>query len=221
MYLEQTPRLSSRSVVGAIELPQSGRYVSHARPNATRVGWLVAGTLGVTTALVVEERSGTADWAISQLRRAPIADVTVAPMGAAFNSADTVRHIRAVLGLSVTELSRLFGVSRQSIHEWNKGGAVSQENGDKLAKISTLADVLVTAQVEVSPYILRRPLSSGKSLLETALSVDDVAAATRKIVTILSREARQREVMAERLAGRKPQHQDLRRYIAPSLAETG
>ena len=220
MYVTKAIQVDSHNCADPMALSGAGRYLSHPRPNVRQVGWLVAGTLGVISALVVEERAGTADWATSQLRRGFIEESTAVPVRSAFSSADTVRHIRAVLGLSVTELSRLFGVSRQSIHEWNNGGAVSQENGNKLARISTLADVLVQAKVEVSSYVLRRPLSSGKSLLETALLVDDVVAATSKIVAVLVREARQREVMAERLSGRKLQSQDLHRYVAPHVAET-
>jgi DNA-binding transcriptional regulator YiaG len=221
MYINRTQRSSSRDVAQVAAEPRPGRYLSNARSNATRAAWVVAGTLGVLSAQVLEAQSGTADWATSQLRRSTDADAKALPMRLAFDSAPTVRHIRAVLGLSVTELSRLFGVSRQSVHEWSKGSAVSQENGKKLEKISKLADVLVEAGIEISPHALRRPLSSGKSLLETAISVDDVAAATRKIVTILTREAKQRAVVAERLAGRKSQPQELHRYISPRIAETG
>ena len=219
MYLTNTRQIGTHNCADPVALMGAGRYLSHPRPNVRQVAWLVAGTLGVISSLVVEERSGTGDWATSQLRRGSDGQSTAISVRSAFNSADTVHHIRAVLGLSVTELSRLFDVSRQSIHEWNNGGAVSQENGNKLARISTLADVLVQAKVEVSPYVLRRPLSSGKSLLETALLVDDVATATRKIVAVLVRDARQREVMAERLSGRKFQHHDLHRYIAPHVSE--
>ena len=222
MYVTKAPPIGTHNRVAPMLFKDAGRYLSDPRPNVRQVGWLVAGTLGVISTLVVAERTErTADWAISQLRPASNSESTAVLVRSAFNSADTVRHIRAVLRLSVTELSKLFRVSRQSMHEWSNGGAVSQENGDKLAKISLLADVLAEAQIEVSPYILRRPLSSGKSLLETALSVDDVVAATRKVVTALVREARQREVLAERLSGRKAQSQDLHRYIAPHVAETG
>jgi DNA-binding transcriptional regulator YiaG len=216
MYISSSASRSSTHSVGA---PKSVRYVNVAGVNATLVGCWVAGTLGLLSAQVLEARSGTADWASSQLLGSVDVKYPTAPMRSAFDSAQTIQHIRAVLGLSVTELSRLLGVSRQSVHDWSNGRAVSQENGDKLAKISTLADVLVEAKIEVSPYILRRPLSSGKSLLETALSVDDVADATRKIVMVLLREAKQRSLVAERLAGRKPQAQELNRYIAPRLTE--
>jgi transcriptional regulator with XRE-family HTH domain len=219
MYIEQTSLFPFRSSACPVEPLRSGRYVSRTGSSASRFGWMVAGTLGVLTAPALEAQSGTADWPTSQLLLPIGIEAPAALLRSAFDSAQTIQHIRAVLGLSVTELSRLLGVSRQSVHDWSKGRAVSQENGDKLAKISTLADVLVEAQIEVSPYILRRSLSSGKSLLETALSVDDVADSTRKIVMVLLREAKQRSLVAERLAGRKPQAQELNRYIAPRLTE--
>lgn len=222
MYITKAAQIGPHSGAAPMLFKDAGRYLSDPRPNVRQVGWLVVGTLGVISTLVVAQRTErTADWVINQFRRASSNESTAVLARSAFNSANTVRHIRAVLRLSVTELSKLFGVSRQSMHEWSNGGTVSQENGDKLAKISLLADVLAEAQIEVSSYILRRPLSSGKSLLETALSADDVVAVTRKIVTMLIREARQREVMAERLSGRKAHSKDLHRYFAQHVAEIG
>ena len=111
-------------------------------------------------------------------------------------------------------------MSRQTIHEWIKGGAVSPDNGKKLEKIAVLADVLAKAHIEISPFILRHPLASGKSLLETALIADDVVAVTSEAVQILVREARQRERTSERLATRSPRPENLHRYISPSLVES-
>lgn len=221
MYVKKATQGSLQASDSVSNLSRTGRYLTSPRPTAARIGLFVAGTLGVISAIVVEQRTGTADWTTSHLSRARAADPKAAPARLAFDSAATVQHIRAVLGLSVTEVGRLFGVSRQSVHEWHRGGAISPENGDKLAKLSKLADVLVEAQVAVSPYVLRRPLSSGKSLLETALSVEDVALATHKIVAVLARETRQREAMVVRLANRKPLHPDFRRYIAPHVTDIG
>ena len=199
----------------------AGRYLSSLSGHGTPAWWLVAvGTLGALTVHVVEQRSGTADWATSQMRPRVGPDSTHTQLKPALGLNDTVRHIRTVLGVSATELSRLFGVSRQTIHEWIKGGAVSPDNGKKLEKIALLADVLTKANIEISPFILRRPLTSGKTLLETALTADDVVAVTSKAVQILVKEARQRELISGRLVARSSRPENLQRYISLSLVES-
>ena len=221
MYTTAVLASSTPNRVRETNASGAGKYlVGLSVKGAPALCFFAVGTLGFLNAQVVEQRSGTADWATSQMRQQIDQDSTPKNLKPALGLDDTVRHIRKVLRVSATELSRLLGVSRQTIHEWINGGAVSPDNGKKLEKIALLADVLTKANIEISPFILRRPLSSGKTLLETALAADDVVAVTSKAVQILVREARQRELISERLVARSPRPENSHRYISPSLVES-
>lgn len=220
MYITTALASSTPNRVHETNASGAGKYlVGLSVKGAPALCFFAVGTLGFLNAQVVEQRSGTADWATSQMRLQIDHVSTTKNLKPALGLGDMVRHIRKVLRLSATELSRLLGVSRQTIHEWTKGGAVSSDNGKKLEKIALLADILTRGNIEISPFILRRPLTSGKTLLETALAADDVVAVTSKAVQILVREARQRELISGRLVASSSRLENLHRYVSPSLVE--
>lgn len=113
-----------------------------------------------------------------------------------------ITHIRQVLKISVTELSRIFGVSRQAVHEWLKGGALSPRNAQRLSEFAQAADVFLESGIDVTPGALRRKISGGQSLLESVGQGGNAIELARALVGTLSRELQQRQRLASRLAGR-------------------
>lgn len=85
-----------------------------------------------------------------------------------------LERIRAVLGLSRTELAALFGVRRQALDHWDANG-VPAERREKLVTIEEVVDLLAAKlKRDRIPGVVRRPSSAygNRSVLD-AISADD------------------------------------------------
>lgn len=114
-----------------------------------------------------------------------------------------LRHIFNVLKLSVTDLAYALGVSRQAVYDWKNGKAINQDNALRLADLARAADVFVEKKVTMSAHLLRRPIASGKGLLDIAREGEATAASAEKLIKILLSETNQREMLTARIANRK------------------
>lgn len=161
--------------------------------------YFVAGTLGLLTPMYLHASSATANWPINQIE---FDGAQVVAADAVPSVSLDIAHIRQVMKISVSELARIFGVSRQAVHEWLKGGALSPRNAQRLSELAQVADVFLESGIDVTPQMLRRKVGSGQSLLESVKEEGKVVEQARKLVDTLSREAQQRQRLADRLAGR-------------------
>jgi DNA-binding transcriptional regulator YiaG len=180
------------------------------------LSYWVAGTFGLLSPMYLHDSAATANWNISQIE---IEDLRETAADAASASARDIAHIRQVMKVSVSELARVFGVSRQAVHEWIKGGALSQRNAQRLSELAQVADVLLESGIEVTPQMLRRKIGGGLSLLESVKEDGKVVELARKLVDTLSRESQQRERLAARLAGRQKPALAPSDFGAPHLNE--
>ena len=140
-------------------------------------------------------------------------------IGGATASSKDIAHIRKVMRLSVSELAGIFGVSRQAVHDWINGEALSKRNAERLSELTQAADKFCEAGVEVAPQMLRRKISGGKSLIESFRDGSDAVDMTLKLIETLTREARQRQLLAERLAGREASSLANTDFGSPHLSE--
>ena len=118
--------------------------------------------------------------------------------------ADQLDFIRSTTRLSVTELARVFSVTRQTVHEWCQGGSLAPHNAQRLEKLTAAMTALLDAVRSVTVQDLRRSVRAGPSLLDTVRANGDVSATTRDLIETLTREAAQRSRLAARFAGRRP-----------------
>lgn len=122
--------------------------------NETRPGWFAAAMLatlttatGVTPAAALESLAGTGgsiDDLINEDRTDAIPDTTwedlfeqvgeLAKADAAevLEGAELIAEIKSTLGVSITDLSAIAGVSRQAVYDWIGGGQISDANYDRL-----------------------------------------------------------------------------------------
>lgn len=129
----------------------------------------------------------------------------IVPIGeaiAARTSADDLSHVRAVLHAAVTDLAYALQVSRQTIYDWQNGQPVNPRHASQLADLARAADVFAAEGLTTSAQLLRRPINSGKRLFDIAREGGSAEDAARKLIDMVRREARQRQILAERLAGR-------------------
>lgn len=92
----------------------------------------LVGTGGSLDSLVSEDRTDAVaaeSWEglferIGTQAKAEAADVLA--------GADLIAEIKATLGVSITDLASIAGVSRQAVYDWIGGGAISKDNYDRL-----------------------------------------------------------------------------------------
>lgn len=132
---------------------------------------------------------------------------------------EDLSHIRAVLRPAITDLAHALGVSRQAIYDWQNGKPVAAENAARLAELARAADVFATEGLTASAQLLRRPIASGKRLFDVAREGGSAEEAAKKLIQMVRRELRQREILAERLANRKRPSAPSDSYGIPALDE--
>ena len=135
--------------------------------------------------------------------------------------AEILTHIRAVLKPAVTDIAHALGVSRQAVYDWQNGKSIAAENAARLADLARAADVFAAEGFTASLQLLRRPLSSGKGLFEIVRDGGSAEDAARRLIEMVRRELQQRQILAARLANRKPPAIPSEDYGTPILNELG
>lgn len=179
---------------------------------------LLAGTGGYTTADYLARRSDHG-YKFIQFEGVSPATGNAAHEDIVRTPAENLARIREILKPTITELAYLFGVSRQAVYDWQAGKPTAPENATKLDDLAKAADSLALVGIEGSSQVLRRKVAGGKSLLDVVREGGSAASAAQVLAQTLRREAKQREQLALRLAGRaKPNvpHDD---YGVPMLNE--
>jgi transcriptional regulator with XRE-family HTH domain len=178
--------------------------------------YMVAGTLSIMSAQVLESTTATGSQWINPQQVQPDAAST----GQATSSAaEQLSHIREATGISVVELARIFGVTRQAVHDWQNGKALSSANLDKLEMLAGAVNTLLEAGVSIAPHDLRRSVHGGKSLLDAIKAMDNVEGLATELAIILKRNAEQRQRLNEHLKGRAKPEFHIADYAAPHLRE--
>ena len=135
--------------------------------------------------------------------------------------AEDLAHVRTILKPSVTELANALSVSRQAVYDWNQGKPVAPVNAARLAALAKAADVLSIEGLTTTGNVLRRPIISGKSLIDIVRDGGSAENAARKLVQIVQREQQQRERLEVRLASRPRPVASFEDYGSPMLDEVG
>lgn len=123
---------------------------------------------------------------------------------ATHTSAGQLDFIRSTTRLSVTELARVFSVTRQAVHEWCQGAPLARHNAQKLDKFTAAVTTLLDAVGSATPQDMRRSVRGGPSLLDAVRADGDVSTTARNLIDTLTREAAQRKRLAARFADRRP-----------------
>lgn len=77
------------------------------------------------------------------------------------------------LGFSKRQLAEVFGVSRQAIYDWIKGGNVSEENAERLSRLARLvAEISADSRRPLHHRFTTQPLAEGEPSLLDLLNAD-------------------------------------------------
>lgn len=178
--------------------------------------YCVAGTFGLLLPTYLQASTATSSWSINKIE---VDGSRTETANAASATAENIAHIRQVTKISVTELARVCGVSRQAVHEWIKGGPMSPRNGKRISELAQAIDVILVSGVDASPQTLRRKVSGGMSILDAVQAEGTVVSLARQLVETLVRESEQRKRLAVRLAGRQKPHISSAEFGTPHLNE--
>lgn len=117
-------------------------------------------------------------------------------------TAEDLIRVRTVLKPTVSELAKVFGVSRQAIYNWQSGEDPQPIYADKLKDLASAADVIAGEALTLNGHILKRKISNGKTLFEIAANGGSSKEAAQTLVKILRKESEQRKLLASRLQTR-------------------
>jgi len=171
----------------------------------------MVGTGGVTTAEYLQQR-GDRGYQFVQIPAVAGPNVGVRlPM-------ENLKIIRAAFRPSMSDLASLLGVSRQAVYNWMAGENPSRESADRIEDLAKAADLVAASGLD-SPYLLRRKIRGGKTLMEIVRHGGSAHEAARSLIGIVEKEAEQREQLRKTLAGRRPSRLDRQEFGVPMLDE--
>lgn len=202
MYTAYQPNEPVRPIARTAAFTKKDDLLAHARQNnlcGRILTYYVVGTFGLLSPNYLHASAATSNWGINQI---DISKPSENSAGAISQSAQDIAHIRAVTKISVSELSRVFGVSRQAVHEWIKGGTLSPRNAQRLSELARATGVFLDAEIEVSPQIFRRKIAGGSSILDAVRESGNVVKLAKTLTATLVRESQQRHLLTTRLTGR-------------------
>lgn len=174
------------------------------------IATFMAGTFGLVG---LNAFNGTSNWDISPVQK-PQAENDITKN----KSVQQLEIIRKVTKASVTELARIFGVSRQAVHDWQNGSTISDRNEEAIENFSNIINIFVNAGLEPTAQDLRRKIT-GISILDNLQSEAESIKVANIIVTTLLREHSQRVMLAARFKTRQRPQLSNEDFGAPHLSD--
>jgi len=209
--VRQFPRATAVTFDDATEQQPSARESIGGRV----LVYCVAGTFGLLLPAYVQASTSTSNWEINQIE---VDGSRTATENSESQTVKEINHVRQVTNISVSELARVCGVSRQAVHEWIKGGPLSPKNAQRISDLAQAVDVLLVAGVEPSAQALRRKVSGDASILEAVQVEGKAINLAQQLVGTLARESEQRKQLTARLTNRRSELNSAE-FGAPHLNE--
>jgi transcriptional regulator with XRE-family HTH domain len=137
---------------------------------------LPIGTGGGYSAANANLISGSPNIPVATITSTPSAERKMSVHEASIPNA--ILQIRDRLGLKMSEVADIFGVSRQSIYLWLKGENLKNEYVQRVWQLSIIAERLHLAGIDRPEHFIHRPLSpEGDSLFQLLISGGNVDSA--------------------------------------------
>lgn len=112
--------------------------------------------------------------------------------------------VLAVFVPSISELAKVFGVSRQTVYNWKNGESLSIENEEKLRSMGAAADLFLREKISITGSILKRKIFENKTLFDIASEKNSsLYAAAEILVSRLIKEREQQSRLVSRFINRR------------------
>lgn len=133
--------------------------------------------------------------------------------------AENLHQIRAVFKPSISDVATLLDVSRQTVYNWMAGERPSPESANRLEDLAKAADLVAAHGLSTSADLFKRKIRDGKTLTDIVRDGGSAQDAARSLVRIAEQEAEQRDLLKNRLSGRKFAKQNDFEFGIPMLDE--
>jgi transcriptional regulator with XRE-family HTH domain len=130
-----------------------------------------------------------------------------------------IRVIKAALGISISDLSSIFGVSRQAIYKWLGGGRLSASNQEKFEDLFRAAAILAPISASENWSFSRRRDKAGQTLLEALRNAKAATLWAQDIAFLLEDEQKQRDLVNQILNSQRKSLPVARELGVPVLNE--
>lgn len=110
--------------------------------------------------------------------------------------------IRSALKVGVSAIGKIFGVTRQSVYLWMRGGAPGNERAAQIARIAAAIEPHAPLFRSHVARVGQLKLESGETVVEALAAGGDVDALLGEIVAKVSSQQARRNQFAARLRGR-------------------
>jgi transcriptional regulator with XRE-family HTH domain len=117
--------------------------------------------------------------------------------------ADGMREIKSGFGRTMSSLTEVFGVSRQTLYNWLSGETPKEQHQGKLIQLAAAAQVFTTKGIKPTSPMLTRTLLHGKSFLQLIAEGGQGAETAERLVKLVQRGNKARAALAEVLGDRK------------------
>jgi transcriptional regulator with XRE-family HTH domain len=158
----------------------------------------MTGTLGFISSDYVAQRSATSNWAFSFA-----ANQVIITSAIHRSPAEALSRIREIFKPTITEVAALFGVSRQTVYDWQSGKGIRDRHADQLEEIANAADLFADSGMPFSTQVVRRKLVGGRTLFEAFREGGSAQEATQSLIKMIQHDIEQRNALGARLANRK------------------
>lgn len=117
--------------------------------------------------------------------------------------AENIARIREIFSPPVSDLAKVFNVSRQTIYNWLNGEQPVTSHIDKINDLAMAADMFAETSSPVTGILLKRKIIQGKNFFEVIQEGGSAQDAALLFKQIVLHEMDQRNMLKLRFAGRK------------------
>jgi transcriptional regulator with XRE-family HTH domain len=110
---------------------------------------------------------------------------TIKPTTSVVTPIEYLNRIEQVLQVSVSDLAKMLGVSRQAIYKWKNGESIGLESAHKLEQLALAADVFIESGTEITPFMLRRTVKNNQNFLELVQQGNSAVEAAQILVHLI------------------------------------
>lgn len=117
---------------------------------------------------------------------------------------ELLKRVKQGLNPSMAQLASLIGLSTSDTYALLQGQPVQVANPTALERAASLAERLLAEHIAVTPFLLKRKMFQGQTLLQAVIAEQSVDKMMSLLTTILATEAAQRDRIEKHFANRPP-----------------